>query len=191
MTEQVRSRTHHLAACAVMTAMLCVLAPYAIPIGLVPVTLATLVIYLTVELLGWKWGTASVCAYLLIGLAGVPVFSGFVGGAGRLLGPTGGYMVGYIPLALIAGWVSLATQGLMERGKTVPAIAIRYAGMVLGTAVLYAFGTAWYCFQGGRTLGAAVAACVTPFIPFDLVKMALALAVGVPVRRRLEQAHLI
>lgn len=191
MTEQRRGRVYQLAACGVMTAALCVLAPFAISIGPVPVTLATLMIYLTVELLGWKWGTASVCAYLLIGLAGAPVFSGYQGGAAPLLGPTGGYLAGYIPLALVAGWVAENTRRMSDKEKTPLVCVIQYAGMVLGTAVLYTLGTVWYCFQSGNPLEAALAWCVTPFILFDLVKMALALAVGMPMRRRLEQVRLL
>lgn len=68
---------------------------------------------------------------------------------------------------------------------------VQLLGMVAATAVLYAFGTAWYCVQAGVDLQKALAACVLPFIPFDLAKMAIALAVGMPVRRRLEQAGLL
>ena len=191
MTEQTRGRAYRLAACGVMTALLCVLAPFAIPIGPVPVTLATLLVYLSVELLGWKLGAAAVTAYLLIGLAGAPVFSGYQGGPGPLFGPTGGYLAGYVPLALIAGWVAEAARPLESRGETAPAFALRYGGMALGTAALYALGTAWYCVLSGNPLPVALGFCVTPFLPFDLVKMALAIAVAAPVRRRLQQARIL
>ncbi len=186
-SEQTRGRVYPLAACAVMTALLCVLAPFAIPVGPVPVTLATLLIYLSVELLGWKWGAASVAAYLLLGLAGLPVFSGYQGGAGPLFGPTGGYLVGYLPMAIIAGWCALAAQGR----SPVASAAIRLGGMILGTAALYALGTAWFCALSGNPLHTALAVCVAPFVPFDLVKMAAAVSIGVPVRRRLRQAHFL
>lgn len=94
---------HTLTLTALMAAMLCVLGPLSIPIGPVPLSLATLVIYLSVYLLGWKWGLVSVVVYLLVGMSGVPVFSGFGGGLGRLLGPTGGYLIGYLPLAALSG----------------------------------------------------------------------------------------
>lgn len=193
MERQGRGRTMSLAVCGVMTAALCVLAPLAVPIGPVPVTLATLVICLTASLLGWKWGTASVAAYLLIGLAGAPVFSGWQSGAAPLLGPTGGYLAGYLPLVFLSGWAARAVEPLEARGGgwTALALALRYAGMLAGTAALYALGTAWYCLQGGVALGPALTACVVPFIPFDLAKTAIALAVGAPVRRRLEQAGLL
>ena len=70
-------------------------------------------------------------------------------------------------------------------------LALQFLGMVLATAVLYAFGTAWYCIQAGVDLQKALGACVFPFIPFDLMKIAIALLAGVPVRCRLEQAGLL
>jgi len=191
MTKEKKQRIYHLAICGVMTALLCVLAPFSLPIGPVPFTLATMVIYLTVELLGWKWGTASVLAYLLLGLAGLPIFSGFAGGGGRLFGPTGGYLVGYIPLALVAGWVAQATCGMAKQGRMMFVYGFRFLGIVLGTVVLYLLGTAWYCVQGGVTVGAALAKCVIPFLIPDLGKMVLALAIGAPIRSGLERAKLL
>ena len=113
-------------------------------------------------------------------MVGVPGFSGFTGGMGRLLGPTGGYIVGFIPMALIAGAV---IDRFRNRG-------IQLAGMIAGTAVCYAFGTAWYCFQAGSSVGAALGLCVFPFIPGDLVKMLIAMALGPMIRSRLEKAGL-
>lgn len=191
MTEQKRNRIHRMAACAVMAAVICVLAPIAVPIGPVPITVGTLAIYLTAYLLGGLWGTASTFVYLLVGLVGAPVFSGYMGGPSRLAGPTGGYLIGYLPLALVAGAaVQWSAHRFGGKGKAsgVLALAVQFAGMVLATGLLYAFGTAWYCFQAEATLSKAMAGCVYPFIPFDLLKIAVTLAVGMPVRRRLEQA---
>lgn len=88
-----------------MTAVICVLSPFAIaiPVSPVPISLATFAIYLTVIILGWEDGTISVLVYVLLGFAGAPVFTGFTGGAGKVLGPTGGYIIGYIFLAFIEG----------------------------------------------------------------------------------------
>lgn len=191
MKEQTEGRARALAVCAVMTAALCVLAPLAVPIGPVPATLATFVICLSAGLLGWRKGTASVAAYLLLGLAGAPVFSGWQGGAGVLLGPTGGYLAGYVPLALLTGWAQDAARPLEERAGALPAAALRLAGMLAGTAALYALGTAWYCAQSGAPAGAALAVCVLPFLPADLVKTAAALGLGAVLRRRLGQARLL
>lgn len=102
---QKKSKIYGLSMTAVMAAVTCVLAPMSIPIGPVPISFTNLAIYLSLYLLGWKRGTVSYLVYVLIGMVGVPVFSGFTGGMGRLLGPTGGYIVGFIPMALIAGAV--------------------------------------------------------------------------------------
>ena len=172
---------YQLAVCGVMAAVLCVLAPLSIPIGPVPVTLATLVVYLMGSLLGWKWGTAACLAYLLAGLVGLPVFSGYGGGAGVLLGPTGGYLIGYLPMTFLTGWVADHTD---RRWALLLA-------MIGGTALCYALGTAWYCTQSGSPLGAALGVCVVPFLPFDLLKMLAVLAIGPVIRRRLQQARLL
>lgn len=161
---------------ALTAAVLCVLAPLSIPVGPIPLSLATLVIYLALYLLGWKWGCAAVLVYVLLGAAGLPVFSGFAGGLGKVLGPTGGYIVGYVFLALTAGL-------FVEYGH---GRAVQLAGMALGTAVLYAFGTAWFCFQAEVPLGEALQKCVWIFIPGDLLKIAAAAAAGPLLRRRLE-----
>mgnify|MGYP004732878759 FL=1 len=163
---------------ALMAAVLCILAPLSVPVGPIPLSFATLAIYFIAYLLGWKWGTASVLVYVLLGAVGLPVFSGYSGGMGKVLGPTGGYIVGYLFLAVIAGLVIQRTANRF----------FQLLGMLAGTAVLYAFGTAWYCFQSGVAVGDALMKCVWIFIPGDLIKMAAALTVGPVLRRRLEQA---
>ena len=186
--------TRRLTLCAVMAAVMCVIAPISIPIGPISITGGTLTIYLTAYLLGGLLGTTATLVYLLAGFVGLPVFSNYMGGAGRLLGPTGGYLAGYLPMMLLAGFiVELTLRHFGNQGKRgqVIAIVLQFLGMVLATTVLYAFGTAWYCIQAGVDLQKALAACVFPFIPFDLMKMAIALLIGIPVRRRLEQAGLL
>lgn len=194
MTAKSIGATRRLALCAVMAAVTCVLAPISLPIGPISITGGTLAIYLTVYLLGSVWGTVSTLVYLLVGLVGLPVFSNYMGGISRLAGPTGGYLVGYLPMALLAGAVvQWSAHRFDEKGAagTVIALIVQFLGMAAATAVLYAFGTAWYCVQAGVDLQKALAACVFPFIPFDLAKMVAALAVGMPVRRRLERAGLL
>ena len=176
-----RTRVAKLCLCGVMGAVICVLSPFSVPIGLIPVAFANLAIYLAVYLLGWKWGTVSVLIYLLVGLAGLPVFAGFGSGATQLLGPTGGYLLGYLPMALVGGLV-------VEKCKSYP---LHFVGLVVGTALCYALGTLWFCWQGGHTLGAALWACVIPFIPFDLGKIVVAMILGEVLRRRLTQAGLL
>ena len=164
---------------AVVTAALCVLAPFSIPLaGMVPISLATFVLYLSVYILDWKLASLSCLVYLLLGTVGMPVFSGFSGGLGKLLGPTGGYLIGYLPMVLIAGYILSKTR---SRG-------IHFLAFVLGTAVCYAFGTAWYCFAMATPLPAAMAACVLPFIPMDLVKIIVAILIGPLLQQKLAAA---
>ncbi len=161
---------------ALMAALICIAAPLAVPVGAIPITLATFAVYLAGALLGMKRGALAVAVYLLLGLAGLPVFSGFNGGVAPLAGPTGGYLIGYLPCAAAAGFV-------VERGGarrwTVP------AGMIVGTAACYALGTAWFMFQSDTPLAGALAACVLPFLPGDAIKIAAASALAFVLRVRL------
>ena len=112
----------------------------------------------------------TVLCYILLGAAGVPVFSGFKGGIGALLGTTGGYIVGFLFTALIVG---LAVETL---GRRLPVLI---GSMVVGVLVCYAFGTAWFMFVYARNtgpigLGTALGWCVLPYLLPDAVKIALA-----------------
>lgn len=176
-----KNKSYLLCVSALLTAILCVLAPFSLPIGPVPVSLATLAIYLSVYLLGWKLASASVFFYLLAGLMGLPVFSGFSGGLGKLLGPTGGYLIGYLPLAAAAGI-------LLERAKN---RLLQFLALLLGTAVCYAFGTAWFCTVMDSTPAAALTVCVLPFLPGDMIKMTIALTLGPAVKKACAAASLL
>lgn len=158
---------------ALFAAVICALAPFSVPIGPVPVSLATLVIYFSVFVLGWQRALIATSIYLLIGIAGLPVFSGFGSGIGKIVGPTGGYLLGYLFMIIPCG---LFLQ--IKSEKPWMNYLLRFVGMVLGTAVLYAFGTAWFCFSTGSELWTALLTCVFPFILGDLVKIVLALVIA-------------
>lgn len=132
-------QTYAMVSTALMTAVTCILAPLSVPIGPVPISFTNLAIYLSLYLLDWKRGTLSYFLYLLIGFAGLPVFSGFTGGVAKLAGPTGGYIVGFIPMAIITG---IVIDHCQKRW-------IQLLGMIVGTAICYALGTAWFCMQAG------------------------------------------
>ena len=139
----------------------------------VPFTLQTFAVFSVLGLLGGKRGTISILIHILLGAVGVPVFSGFSGGFGVLLGPTGGYIIGFILMGLLY-W-------LMEKLFGVK-IYVRIISMVLCLLVCYAFGTAWfmivYAKQSGPIgLGTALLSCVVPFIIPDFVKMGLAMLI--------------
>lgn len=180
-------RAYRLALTALSAAALCVAAPFSLPVGPVPISLATLVIYLSLYLLGGRRTAAAVGVYLALGLVGLPVFSGFAGGPGRLLGPTGGYLLGYLPLALLAG----RGLALARAHARTPACAraLQWAALAAGTAACYAFGTAWFCVVMAAPLPTALAACVLPFLPGDLAKMLLTLHLGPVLQRRLPHSR--
>jgi biotin transport system substrate-specific component len=136
----------------------------------VPFTLQTFGIFLAVGVLGGRRGTFAVLVYILLGAVGLPVFAGFSGGLGILLGTTGGYIVGFLFSAL-AYW--LVTKFF---GDSLPVMVV---SMVLGLVICYAFGTAWFMTVYARSsgaigLGTALGWCVFPFIIPDLCKIALA-----------------
>lgn len=162
-------KTKDLALCALFAALIAVCAWISIP-ATVPFTLQTFAIFAALGLLGGKRGTVAVAVYLLLGAVGVPVFAGFQGGIGALLGTTGGYLLGFLLTALIV-W------GMEARFGSKAGVFLLSA--VLGMLVCYAFGTAWYLVVYARTKGAislatALGWCVVPFLIPDAVKIALA-----------------
>ena len=91
-------------AISLMAALMCILAPFSLPIGPIPLSLSTFAVYLAAGLLGKKRGTMAVLIYILLGAIGLPVFSGFSGGIQKLFGVTGGYIIGYLPCVYISGY---------------------------------------------------------------------------------------
>lgn len=181
METKAKSNVYPLAMTAVMAAVIAAISPFAIPIGPISITLCTLALYFSPYILGWKRASVATLVYILLGMVGMPVFSKFQGGLGVLMGPTGGYILGYIPMVVLAGLViKLAPQNR----------ALQFLGMIGATAVLYAFGTAWYMILSGNDLAFAMKWCVVPFIPLDLVKMAIAMILGPILRERLVKANI-
>lgn len=173
-----------LALTGLLTAVICVLSPFAlhIPISPVPISLGTLAIYFVLSVAGMKLGTLSVLIYILLGLVGVPVFTDFTAGPGKLLGPTGGYIVGYLVLAPISGF-------FIDRFDKKP--FLRIWGMLLGTCLFYLFGTLWLQYQMQLTFFQALWAAVIPYLPGDSIKLALAMILGSQVRKRLIKTGLL
>lgn len=171
VTTQSTTKTRDMVYIAMFAVLISICSWISIP-SAVPFTMQTFGIFLAVAVLGGKRGSLAVLVYLLLGLVGVPVFAGFSGGIGCLAGTTGGYIVGFQLTALVM-W---ATEAMLGKKNWV-----LFASMVLGTAVCYAFGTAWFMYVYARTtgaigLGTALGWCVIPYIIPDLLKAALALA---------------
>ena len=144
-----------------------------------PFTLQTLAVLVTCDLLGGAVISA-VVLYLLMGAVGIPVFAGFSGGLGVLLGPTGGYILGFVAIAVL---MTLWQRAFKGRWTVV--------AMLLGMAVCYLFGTVWfvavYAHRGNAvSFGAALGWCVLPYIVPDLIKLALARLVGSRVKAALK-----
>lgn len=167
---------------ALFAAIMCILGPLAVPIGPVPISLTNFVIYIALYVLATKGTTISYIVYLLLGAFGLPVFSGYAGGLGKLAGPTGGYLIGFIFMIVISG-VALE---LSKANEFITAL-----GMVLGTFVAYAFGTVWFVYQMECELSYALSVCVYPFVPFDLGKIVIATVIGKSVSVALMKAGLL
>ena len=145
----------------------------AIPIGPVPIVLQNMFIYLAGLLLGGRWGLISVGVYLLAGAVGLPVFAGGLGGIGRFVGPTGGYLIGYLPAVLLIGKIA-------HRDR--PRAATDVLAMICGTLVLYAFGVSWLKIVSGLPLIKALALGMVPFLIGDGIKIAAAAAIAKALR---------
>lgn len=167
---------------ALMAAVMCVLGPVSLSIGPVPISLTNLVIYFTVTVLGWKAGTGSYCLYMLLGMVGLPVFSGYAGGLAKIAGPTGGYLVGFILMAVIGGLVMEKTQR-----KVIPSVC----GWVIGTLAAYALGTVWFVIIAHCSVMYALTICVFPFLLEDLLKIVIGSLLGKQVRIALLKANIV
>ncbi len=156
---------------AMMAAVLCILSPIALPIGPIPVSLSVFAVLLSVYAVGDRRAALfSVVLYILIGLCGMPVFSGYAGGPAKLFGPTGGFIIGYLPMVWIAGF-------FVDRYK-LKKWYMQFLGMSLGLLACYACGTLWFCALSGSTLWESLCVCVFPFVAFDATKMVAAFFTG-------------
>jgi biotin transport system substrate-specific component len=167
---------------ALFSAIIGVLAQITIPLPLVPITGQTLAIGLAATILGSRYGSFSVILYLIIGSSGVPVFAEFSGGFSKLIGPTGGYLVGFLPTAFLIGWFMEKTSFNFKNAVIANSI---------GMLITLAFGTAWLKVAANLSWTAAFAGGFTPFIVVGLIKASLASWIGILVRNRLISAKLL
>ena len=179
-----KTRINSMAIVSLITAVMCVLGPFTItfPISPVPFSLLSFMMYLSAYILGVKKGVISCILYICIGMTGMPVFSSFTGGIGKILGPTGGYIVGYIFMTMICGWI-------IE--KWTHKYIMHIIGMILGTVVCYLIGTMWLSIQVEISIYAAIAVGVVPFIAGDVIKIVIASFIGPVLRKRLKKLELI
>lgn len=169
--------TRQLVLAALFAALTAVCSQIQIPLPMIPINLALFAVHLCGALLGAKWGALSMAVYALLGAVGVPVFASFGSGPAVLFGKTGGYILGYILCAAIVGLLS------RRLGFTFPKLCL---SMLVGVAVCYLFGTAWFMVISGLNLAASLSYCVLPFLPGDAVKILLAALLALRLRKPLQ-----
>ena len=150
----------------------------------IPFTLQTFAIFLCLNILGAKKGIISILIYILLGVVGLPVFSGFNGGVGALLNVTGGYIIGFIFSGLTFSLVTLIF-------KKKPNKFINLIASFLGLLVCYIFGTLWYVFlfiKNGDSISftSAIAICVLPFIIPDVLKILLSVVLSEKIKNHIK-----
>lgn len=166
-SEQLRMTVH----ASLLAALIAAGAYIAVPVGPVPIVLQNMFILLAGLLLGSRWGLAAVGIYLLAGALGFPVFAGGTGGIGRFAGPTGGYLIGYLPAVFIVGSFSKYEKTTLD-----------VIGMILGTLVIYTIGVTWLQMITGMAFSKALAVGMYPFLVGDALKIAAAAAIAKAVR---------
>ncbi len=159
---------------ALFAAIMCVTAPFSFVIGVVPITATVFTLALTAFVAGSKNAFWVTTVYILAGLFGMPVFSGFKGGLSIITSPTGGFIFSYVFVVLIIG--------MSTKYKSKKAIVLLCS---LAMLVCYFFGTVWYMFITKASLLTALSICIIPFIPFDVIKLIMAYIVAKHVKKAL------
>lgn len=162
---------------AAIIVVLAIIPPIPVPFSPVPITLQTLGVFLAATMLGSKLGSLAVLIYVLLGTFGLPVFAGGASGFGVLVGPTGGYLIGFIIGAFVIGF-------LMEKGPF-KGIVRDVVSMVCGLVVIYVIGTIWLSVVTEMPLQKALLVGSLPYIPLDIVKLTLAVLLAKPVKQRI------
>ncbi len=153
---------------SLVAALIAVGAFIAIPIGPVPIVLQNLFVMLAGLLLGARWGMASVGLYLLAGICGLPVFSGGGAGLGHFFGPTGGYLISYLPAVFIVGFVAKRSSSIVVR-----------AGSLIGAhVIIYGLGVTWLKIATGMTFAKAMTVGMVPFLLGDAIKIVAAVLIA-------------
>ncbi len=177
-----RSAIYDIVVMAISAALITVCSWISVPLGPVPVTLQTMAILAVLMTVGGRRGTIAIAVYLLLGAVGVPVFAGFKGGPASFLGPTGGFLAGFVVAALVF-W--LLEKLVCARLMTTPGKRLIFGlvNSLIFELVLYVFGVIWFMTvyaakTGPIGLGTVLGMCVLPFIIPDLIKMAAAAVIG-------------
>ena len=158
---------------SLMAALTAVGAYIYVPIGPVPIILSTLFVILSGLLLGSRWGLTSMALYLLVGAIGLPVFAGGKGGFAHFMGPTGGYLFGYLLASWSTGFISERSRGRM---------ILDILAVIIGSLALYALGVPWLKMVTQMSWTKALMVCVLPFLIGDAIKASVVLILARSVR---------
>ena len=161
---------------AILAAVICVIAPFALPAGAIPITLASFIIFIVSACTKAKFSIPAISIYILLGCFGLPVFSGFCGGLQILTGLTGGYIIGYLPCAAVISFLC------EKHGNNK---AVFPLSMLLGTVICYLCGASWYIAQTEYSVATALLTCIVPFILGDIIKITAASIISITLRPRL------
>jgi len=174
-----RFSTRDIVHIAVFAALLCVLAQIAVPTPWgIPFTLQTLGIMLSAVILGWAKGSIAVFIYVIMGAVGLPVFAGLNGGFGVIMGPTGGFILGFVPAAMFIGLLSVNPPAVK---KTKSYCARLVAGITVGLIIIYSIGTVWFMYLTNSTITAALSMATLPFLLPEIPKAVIAIIGGVKI----------
>lgn len=173
--------TKQLAMVGIMAAICCIIGPLSISVGAIPFSLSVISVCVTGYVLGARLAPLAILVYILIGAAGLPVFSKFEGGIAKIMGPTGGYIVGFIFFAAIVGFFAEKFESKM--------IYMQCIGLLLGLFACYLFGTVWFTITNtkGMDFMSALKVCVYPFVIVDIAKLVLSFIIGNTLRKTIKE----
>ena len=172
------SRVRHLVASALVTAFMAAAGWIALPIGPVPITLQVFGVLLAALLLSWEWAAAALGLYFVMGVAGIPVFAHGTAGVGVVLGPTGGYLIGFVLAAGAGAWLRRALERRGARQAVADVVAV-----VLVIAIIYTVGWLQLALVTAMGLAKAFVVGVLPFLVLDAIKAAVAVTIAMAVRK--------
>ena len=168
-------KLNKLIVCALFTGIIVVFSQIIFPVNIIPISLTSLAVMICGGVLGWKMGFLTLFLYILMGTIGLPVFAGFKGGLGVLLGPTGGFIIGYLVIAVLSG-VAFRKQ----RSGLITVLMLCFANIIC-----YIIGTLWYMLITNSGFISAISVCVLPFVMGDALKVAMAYPVIVRIKKRI------
>ncbi|MCL2112114.1 MAG: biotin transporter BioY [Clostridiales bacterium] len=180
--------TRDLCHIGIFAAIIAILAQISIPMPLgVPITLQTFAILFAAIVLGAKKGTIATLVYVAVGAVGLPVFANFMGGMGVILGMTGGFLLSFPIMALLAGLGNEKSDNSDKKS----AILWLIVGLVVGVAINFLCGMLWFSMVTGSSISVSFVAAVLPFIPTSIVQIGIAAAFGRHVRKTLVKNKII